>query len=129
MIFFIQTLAVKLYTIYFFFLFYAHRNCTLKKIKTDSRPQLSIGLDYHKILKTKYLSKMYSLMYFIFLFSILFTQIAVGDHQTNDEPFVPETAERTGSGAMSLNQLTSNSAASILLSTFLLCCVSKFIIS
>ncbi|KAH8369608.1 hypothetical protein KR093_000278, partial [Drosophila rubida] len=54
---------------------------------------------------------------------------AVGDHQTNDEPAEPEVAERTGSGAMSISQLTSSSAASVLLSTFLLCCISKFIIS
>ncbi|XP_017867316.1 PREDICTED: matrix metalloproteinase-14 isoform X3 [Drosophila arizonae] len=53
---------------------------------------------------------------------------AVGDNQSNDEPFEPEMSERTGSGARSY-QLTSNSAASVLFSTFLLCCLSKFIIS
>ncbi|XP_043070505.1 stromelysin-3 isoform X1 [Drosophila grimshawi] len=53
---------------------------------------------------------------------------AVGDHQTNDEPIEPEKSERTGSGAMSI-QLSSNSGASVLLTTFLLCCLSKYIIS
>ncbi|XP_034477847.1 matrix metalloproteinase-14 isoform X2 [Drosophila innubila] len=54
---------------------------------------------------------------------------AVGDHQSNDEPVEPEYSERTGSGAMSITQLSSNSAASVLFSTILLCCISKFIIS
>ncbi|XP_023162651.1 matrix metalloproteinase-14 isoform X2 [Drosophila hydei] len=53
---------------------------------------------------------------------------AVGDNQSNDEPYEPEMAERTGSGAKSY-QLPNSSAASVLLSTFLLCCISKFIIS
>ncbi|XP_030377643.1 stromelysin-3 isoform X2 [Scaptodrosophila lebanonensis] len=52
---------------------------------------------------------------------------AVGDHQTNDDPPVPELAGRTGSGAMS--QLTSNSAVGVLFSTLLLCCISKYIVS
>ncbi|XP_064541521.1 matrix metalloproteinase-14 isoform X2 [Drosophila montana] len=56
---------------------------------------------------------------------------AVGDNQSNDEP---EVAERTGPGSGSGSgatsyQLPSSSAASVLLSTFLLCCLSKFIIS
>ncbi|XP_017838083.1 matrix metalloproteinase-14 isoform X2 [Drosophila busckii] len=54
---------------------------------------------------------------------------AVGDNQTNDEAVEPEMAERTGNGATSLFKLSSGSAVSVLLSTLLLCFVSKFIVS
>ncbi|SPP75687.1 blast:Matrix metalloproteinase-14 [Drosophila guanche] len=54
---------------------------------------------------------------------------AVGDHQSNDEPIEPEVAERTGSGAMSMSQLTGSSAVSTVISTILLCFFSKLIVS
>ncbi|XP_052838991.1 matrix metalloproteinase-14 isoform X2 [Drosophila gunungcola] len=54
---------------------------------------------------------------------------AVGDHQSNDEPIAPEVAERTGSGAMSQTKLTSSSAVNTVITTILMCLVSKLIVS
>ncbi|KQS63139.1 uncharacterized protein Dere_GG19900, isoform B [Drosophila erecta] len=54
---------------------------------------------------------------------------AVGDHQSNDEPIAPEVAERTGNGAMSQSKLTSSSAVGTVITTILMCLVSKLIVS
>ncbi|KPU76272.1 uncharacterized protein Dana_GF11910, isoform B [Drosophila ananassae] len=54
---------------------------------------------------------------------------AVGDHQSNDEPLEPETAERTGNGANSLTKVTSSSAVNTVITTILMCLVSKLIVS
>ncbi|XP_017061889.1 stromelysin-3 isoform X2 [Drosophila ficusphila] len=54
---------------------------------------------------------------------------AVGDHQSNDEPAVPEVAERTGNGALSQSKLTSSSAVGTVITTILMCLVSKLIVS
>lgn len=52
---------------YNYFLFYAHKNCT---IKIDFRPQLSLGLDYFKILKKLTYNAFTNIFYLLFLNSI-----------------------------------------------------------
>jgi len=53
----------------------------------------------------------------------------VGDHQSNDEPIAPEVAERTGNAAMSQTKLSSTGAVSTVITTILMCLVSKLIVS
>ncbi|KRF97984.1 uncharacterized protein Dwil_GK21871, isoform C [Drosophila willistoni] len=54
---------------------------------------------------------------------------AVGDHQSNDEPETAERAGTSGATTLSKSSMGGKSAASVLFSTFLLCCITKFIVS